>query len=228
MVQIKFVIPLLQHWGQYVISTLPVPQLIFGLWSFSQLYPKIKSCFLRPKMVSSILSKWVPYYRRMSTTSEISLALFGEPPTLKTGMGHKIVQVLSLLEWTKPWSMKLPIALLSRRAFTEWNLLVSMVFSSTASCKEVLCTSKALVESWMGSFLFYFGLWEKRLHLEVEGEGISIGSPSSVLVSILSTVNLFTSSWGVLVTSHSLQNPCLLRPPGLSLLVCYILLRGPP
>ena len=55
----------------------------------------------------------------MSTTLEILPALFGELFTLKTGMGHEIVQVLSPLEQTKSWSIKLSIALLSRRAFIE-------------------------------------------------------------------------------------------------------------
>ena len=102
------------------------------------------------------------------------------------------------------------MALLSKRVFTEWSLLVSIVLSSIASCREVPCTSNTLVESQMGSFFSHFGLWRKRLHLGVEGGGMSIGSPSSILVSTLSTVNLFTSGQGILVTSYFLQNPCLL------------------
>jgi len=47
------------------------------------------------------------------------------------------------------------------------------------------------------------------LHLGVEREDVFIGSPSSVLVSTLSTVNVFTSSQDTLVTGCSLQNPCL-------------------
>ena len=43
--------------------------------------------------------------------------------------------------------MKFPIALLSKRIFIEWSLLVSIVLSSIASCKKVLYMSKALVES---------------------------------------------------------------------------------
>ena len=70
-------------------------------------------------MASSILSEWMPYYRRMSTTLEISPASFGELSILKTEMGYKIIQILSPLEQTKSWSVKLPMAPLSRRAFTE-------------------------------------------------------------------------------------------------------------
>ena len=190
-----------------------VSQLVFRLWFFSQLYPRIKSCFLRPKTVSSILFKWVLYYRRMSTTSEISPALFGELSTLKTGIGHEIVQVFSPLKQTKSQSIKLPIALLSRRASTEWSSLVSVVLSSTTSHREVLYTSNTLVESWIGSLLSHFGLWEKGLCLGAEGGGVSIGLLSSVLVSISSTVNLFTGSWDVLVTGCLLQNSHLLQLP---------------
>ena len=143
-------------------------------------------------------------------------------------MGHKIIQVLSPLEQIKSWSMKLPVALLSRRAFIEQSSLVSVVLSSIASCREVLCTSNILVESWMGNFFSYFGLWEKGLCLGAEEEGASIDSLSSVLVSTSSTVNLFTSGQGVLVTSCSLQNSHFLQPPRLLLFVYYALLRGPP
>jgi len=38
---------------------------------------------------------------------------------------------------------------------------VSIVFSSTVRCREVLCISNTLVESQMGSLLSYFGLWEE-------------------------------------------------------------------
>jgi len=83
----------------------------------------------------------------MSTTLEISSTSFGEPSTLKTGIEYKIVQVLSPLEQIKPWSIKLSIALLSRRASMEWSSPVSMVLSSTVSCREVLCASNALAKS---------------------------------------------------------------------------------
>jgi len=73
--------------------------------------------------------------------------------------------------------------------------------------KEIPCASNILVESWIDSLLSYFGLQEKGLHLGAEGGNISMGSPSSVLVSILSIVNLFAGDQGTLVTSHPPQNP---------------------
>ena len=41
--------------------------------------------------------------------------------------------------------MKLLVALLSKRALTEWSLLVSIVPISTSRSKEVPCMSKALI-----------------------------------------------------------------------------------
>ena len=55
----------------------------------------------------------------MSTTLEILLVSFGELSTLKIEIGHEIIQVFNLLEQMKPQFIKLFIALLSKRTFTE-------------------------------------------------------------------------------------------------------------
>ena len=44
------------HWSrQWVISTSPFSQSILGLWSLSQLQPRIRLCFPRPETARSIL-----------------------------------------------------------------------------------------------------------------------------------------------------------------------------
>ena len=49
-------------------------------------------------------------------------------------------------EQTKSLLMKLPVAPQSRRALTEWSLLVSVVLISTGRKREVPRASKALIE----------------------------------------------------------------------------------
>jgi len=61
-------------------------------------------------------------------------------------------------KWTKSLSMKLLVALLSKRALTEWSLLMSVVPISTGRSKEVPHASKALIERSLGSLLSYLGL----------------------------------------------------------------------
>ena len=103
-------------------------------------------------------------------------------------------------EQTKSLSMKLPVALLSKRALMKWSLLVSVVPISTGRSKEVPCASKALIERSLGSLLFYLGLRSGAGIRGVRG-GASTGSLSIVLESsIVNTVNLFTSDWGALIT----------------------------
>jgi len=54
--------------------------------------------------------------------------------------------------------MKLPVALLSKRALTEWSLLMSVVPISTGRSKEVPHASKTLIERSLGSLLSHLGL----------------------------------------------------------------------
>ena len=108
---------------------------------------------------------------------------------------------------TKSLSMKLPVALLSKRALTEWSLLVSIVPISTGRSKEVPCTSKALIERSLGSLFSHLCLWSGAETRGIRG-GASTSSLSIVLgSSIVNTVNLFTSDWSALITSRTMQNP---------------------
>jgi len=105
------------------------------------------------------------------------------------------------------WSIKLPVALLSKRALTEWSSLVSIVPISTGRSKEVPHASKALIERSLGSLLSHLGLWSGAGTRGMRG-GASVSSLSIVLrSSIVNTVNLFTGDWGALITSHTTQNP---------------------
>ena len=118
-----------------------------------------------------------------------------------------MVRVFIPFERTKSLSMKLPVALLSKRALIEWSLLVSIVPISTGRSKEVPCASKALIERSLGSLLFYLGLWSGAEIRGVRG-GAFTGSLSIVLESsIVNTVNLFTGDWGALIAGRATQNP---------------------
>ena len=115
-------------------------------------------------------------------------------------------------EQTKSLLMKLLVTLLSKRALTEWSLLVSIVPISTGRSKEVLHASKALIERSLGSLLSYLGLWSGVRTKRMRG-GVFTSSLSIVLgSSIVNTVNLFTGDWSTLITSHTTQNP--LPSPG--------------
>ena len=115
-------------------------------------------------------------------------------------------------EQTKSLLMKLLVALLSKRALTEWSLLVFIVPISTGRSKEVLHASKALIERSLGSLLSYLGLWSGVRTKRMRG-GVFTSSLSIVLgSSIVNTVNLFTGDWSTLITSHTMQNP--LPSPG--------------
>ena len=95
-------------------------------------------------------------------------------------------------EQTKSLSMKLPVALLSKRALTEWSLLVFIVPISTGRSKEVPRVSKVLIERSLGSLFSYLGL---RSEAGIRGvrDGASTSSLSIVLESFMvNTVNLFT------------------------------------
>ena len=91
-------------------------------------------------------------------TSEICLASLGDPSTLKTGMLRERVRVFIPFEQTKSLLIKLLVTLLSKRALTEWSLLVSVVPISTGRSKEVSHASKALIEKSLGSLLSHLGL----------------------------------------------------------------------
>ena len=112
-------------------------------------------------------------------------------------------------ERTKSLSMKLPVALLSKRALTEWSLLVFIVPISTGRSKEVPRVSKVLIERSLGSLFSHLGL---RSGAEIRGvrDGASTSSLSIVLESsIVNIVNLFTGDWGTLIAGRAKQNPLL-------------------
>ena len=115
-------------------------------------------------------------------------------------------------EWTKSLSMKLPVAPLSKRALTEWSLLVFVVLISTGRSKKVSHASKALIERSLGSLLSHLGLWSRA-----EGRGRRGGASTSLLSivlgsSIVNTANLFTGDRGTHIASRAMQNP--FPPPG--------------
>ena len=140
-------------------------------------------------------------------TLEICPALLGELSTLKTSMLRERVQVFIPFERMKSLLMKLPVALLSKRALMEWSLLVSIVPISTGRSKEVLCASKALIERSLDSLLSHLGLRSRAGTRGVRG-GASTSSLSIVLESsIVNTVNLFTGDRGALIASCITQNP---------------------
>ena len=98
--------------------------------------------------------------------------------------------------------MKLPVALQSRRALTEWSLLVSIVLIFTGRSKKVPHISKTLIERSLGSLFSHLGLWS-RAGTKGVGGSASTSSLSIVLVSsIVNTVNLFTGDQGVLIAGH--------------------------
>ena len=146
----------------------------------------------------------------MSTTSEICPASLGEPSTLKTGMLCERVWVFIPFKWTKSLSMRLLVALQSRRALTEYSSLVSVVPISTSRSREVPHASKALIERSLGSLFSHLGL-QSGAEIREIGGGTSTSSLSIVLgFFIVNTVNLFTGDWGALITSCTMQNPLLL------------------
>ena len=82
--------------------------------------------------------------------------------------------------------------------------------------KDTLQASNTLAESYLGSFLSYFGLWMRALVLGSERESsMSVGLFVLILLSSMaSTLNLFTrSDQGTLFSGHSIQNPSLLEGP---------------
>jgi len=113
--------------------------------------------------------------------------------------------------------MKLPVAPQSKRALTEWSLLISVVLISTGKSKEVPCASNALIERSLGSLFSHLGLWSRAGTRGMRG-GASISSLSIVLgSSIVNTVNLFTGDRGALIAGRPIQNPLL--PEGKFLLL---------
>ena len=62
-------------------------------------------------------------------------------------------------EQTNSLSMKLLVALQSRRALIEWSSLVSVVLISTGRSREVPRVSKTLIEKSLGSLFSHLGLW---------------------------------------------------------------------
>ena len=108
---------------------------------------------------------------------------------------------------TKSLSIKLPVALLSKRALTEWSSLVSIVPISTSRSKEVPRASKALIEKSLDSLLSHLGLRSGARIGGVRGD-TSTSSLSIVLeFSIVNTVNLFTGDQGALIAGRATQNP---------------------
>ena len=147
----------------------------------------------------------------MSITSEICPALLGEPSTLKTTMLCERVWVFIPFKQTKSLLMRLPVAPQSRRASTEYSLLVFVVLISTGRSREVPRTSKVLIKRSLGILFSHLGL-QSGVEMREIGGGTSTSSLSIVLgSSIVNTVNLFTSDQGALIAGHATQNPL---PPG--------------
>ena len=97
-------------------------------------------------------------------------------------------------ERTKSLSMKLPVALESRRALTEWSSLVSVVPISTGRRREVPHASNVLITKSLGSLFSHLGL-RSGGGTGGSGDGASISSLPIVLgSSIVNTVNLFTGN----------------------------------
>ena len=113
------------------------------------------------------------------------------------------VQVFIPFEQMKSLLMKLLVALLSKRALTEWSSLVSVVPISTGRSKEVPHVSKALIERSLGSLLSYLGLRSEAGGRRRSG-GVSTSLLSIVLgSSIVNTVNLFTGDWGTHIAGRA-------------------------
>ena len=103
------------------------------------------------------------------------------------------------------------MALQSKRALTEWSLLVSVVPISTGRSREVPRMSNTLIKRSLGSLFSHLGLWSRAGTRGVRGS-VSISSLSIVLgSSIVNTVNLFTSDRGALIAGRPTQNPLLLE-----------------
>ena len=114
-------------------------------------------------------------------------------------------------EQTNSLSMKLLVALQSRRALIEWSSLVSVVLISTGRSREVPRVSKTLIEKSLGSLFSHLGLWSGAAARGLRGCA-STSSLSIVLgSSIVNTVNLFTGDRGALITGRIMQNPPLLE-----------------
>ena len=114
-------------------------------------------------------------------------------------------------EQTNSLSMKLLVALQSRRALIEWSSLVSVVLISTGRSREVPRVSKTLIEKSLGSLFSHLGLWSGAAARGLRGCA-STSSLSIVLgSSIVNTVNLFTGNRGALIAGHITQNPPLLE-----------------
>ena len=106
-------------------------------------------------------------------------------------------------ERTKSLSMRLPVALQSRRASTECSSLVSVVLISTGRSRKVPHMSKVLIERSLGSLFSHLGLWNGAETRGI-GDGVSTSSLSIVLgSSIVNTVSLFTSDWGTLIAGRA-------------------------
>ena len=135
-------------------------------------------------------------------------------------------------EQTKSLSMRLLVALQSRRASTECSSLVSVVPISTGRSREVPHTSKALIERSLGNLFSHLDL-RSRAETRGIGGGVSTSSLSIVLgSSIVNTVDLFISDRGALITGYATQNPLPLGdktlPSGLHLSMPTDLQSTPP
>jgi len=117
------------------------------------------------------------------------------------------VQVFIPFERTKSLSMRLPVALQSRRASTEWSLLVSVVPISTGRSREVPHVSRVLIEKSLGSLFSYLGLRSRAKTRGIEGSASTSSLSIVFRSSIVNTVNLFTGDRGALIAGHAMQNP---------------------
>ena len=147
---------------------------------------------------------------------------------MKTRMLYERVRVFISHEQTKFLLMRLPVAPQSKRALTEWSLLMSVVPISTSRSKKVLRASNVLIKRSLGSLFSYLGLQSRARTRGMKGS-TSISSLSIILgSSIVNTVNLFTGDWSALIASHPMQNPLLLKSKFLLLGLHLSMLTDPP
>ena len=147
--------------------TSPYCQSTLGLWAFSQVNPRIKSCLPKLDIVSKTCSKWVSYWNTMFTTSDIYPTSFGMPLTLYTDIDLKSLWVLRLCFSTKLGLIKTLIAPELTRACIEKDLEMPIVLREIKRYRKILWTLlwilRALMVEYRGSFFSYLGQWEGEL-----------------------------------------------------------------
>jgi len=80
----------------------------------------------------------------------------------------------------------IPVALQSRRALMEWSSLVFVVPIATGRSREVLHTSKVLIEKSLGSLFSYLGLRSRARTMSQTSFG-HISTNSLTISTVLSS-----------------------------------------